>query len=465
MGTVLFFGPFHTELQHCFQVLGASCAEVFWEKHEKGFLEQLKHLEPSLVIVESRTQSRACRTLTETVLAHSPHTTVIMLTEGGSCPDTHRIGPRFESVCQARHTDAKNLILAAENVLCGGALSPSNSIPGLFGGMSNPSMKHLEAMVKQIADTDAMILIQGESGVGKGVMASHIHTHSRRCDKPFIKVNCAALPSELLESELFGFERGAFTGALQAKPGKFECADNGTLLLDEIGEMPLSMQAKLLHVLEDNQFSRLGASKDIHVDVRVLVATNRDLKLAVKRGTFRKDLYYRLKVVNLTIPPIRDRLEEIPLLVEYFVEKFAKQYDRPRLQFSQNIRAILQSYRWPGNVRELENLIKRAVILQDDSFIEQELKLDELHDQVGTGQTFLSGGLKAISRKACREAEREVILSTLQHTHWNRTLTAQILQISYKTLLYKMQGVGLGGSDQERQNFDDENGVQKDMVS
>ena len=450
MGTVLFFGSFHTELQHCFQVLGASCIEVFWEKHEKGFLDQLKRLQPPVVIVEDRVQSRGCRKLAETITAHSPHTTAIMLTEGGICQDIVRIGPRLESVCQAYHTVPKNLLPTVENLLFGEKVSPWELPLGLFGRTSSQFMKQLETMVKPIADTDAMVLLQGESGVGKGVMASYIHAHSPRCEKPFIKVNCAALPSELLESELFGFERGAFTGALQAKPGKFECANEGTLLLDEIGEMPIAMQAKLLHVLEDNQFSRLGASKDIRVDVRVLVATNRDLKLAVNAGAFRKDLYYRLKVVNLTIPPLRERLEEIPWLIEYFIGKFAQQYDRPRLRFSPDVLAMFQSYLWPGNVRELENLIKRAVILQDDSFIKQELRLEELPvQQMRTRPIFLGGGLKEVSRKASREAERELILKTLQQTHWNRTLTAQILQISYKTLLYKMQDVGLSGSDQQ----------------
>ena len=454
MGTVLFFGPFHTELQKCFQTLGATGAEVFWENREKGFLDLLKYRQPSVVIAESHVRGTACRTLTDTVLAYSPHTAVITLTEGGICPESNRIGPRLESVCQAHHTVSENLLLTAENLLFGTASSPSDWPLGLFGRTSSPSMKHLETMVKQITDTDAMVLVRGESGVGKGVIASYIHAHSSRREKPFIKINCAALPSELLESELFGFERGAFTGAQQAKPGKFECANKGTLLLDEIGEMPLSMQAKLLHVLEDNQFSRLGASKDIRVDVRVLVSTNRDLELAVNAGTFRKDLYYRLKVVTLVIPPLRERVEEIPVLAEYFIEKFAKRYKRPAMQFSSTIWSMFQSYMWPGNVRELENLIKRAVILQDETFIEQELRSEKLTGQVRNRSIFICGGLKEISRKASREAEREVILKTLQHTHWNRTLTAQILQISYKTLLYKMQEAGLSGSDPQCLNFE-----------
>jgi two-component system response regulator AtoC len=450
MGTILFFGPFHTELQKCFQVFGPRGFEAFWEKQEKGFIDQLKRQQPSLVLAESGAHGTACSTLIDLVATHSPHTKVLMLTEDGLCPRGYQWGPRLGSVCQAHHASQKNILLIAENLLFGEGLSPSDLPQGLFGLTSSPSMKHLEAMVKKIADTDAMVLIRGESGVGKGVIASYLHTHSPRSEKPFIKINCAALPSELLESELFGFERGAFTGAQQAKPGKFECADGGTILLDEIGELPLSMQAKLLHVLEDNQFSRLGASKDIRVDVRVLVSTNRELELAVNAGIFRKDLYYRLNVVTLTIPPLRERIEDIPLLAEYFIEKFAKRYERSTVHFSPNVWTMFQSYIWPGNVRELENLIKRAVILQDDSFIEQELRLEKPKTPVPNRLPFFNGGLKGISRRASRVAERETILKTLEHTHWNRTLTAQILQISYKTLLYKMQEAGLSGSNQGR---------------
>ena len=454
MGTILFFGPFHTELQKCFQVFGPRGFEVFWEKQEKGFIDQLKHRQPSLILAESGAHGTACSTLIDLVVTHSPHTKVLILTEEGLCPRGFQWGPRLGSVCQAHHTSQKNLLLTAENLLFGEGLSPSDLTQGLFGRTSSPSMKHLEAMVKKIADTDALVLIRGESGVGKGLIASYIHTHSPRSEKPFVKINCAALPSELLEAELFGFERGAFTGAQQAKPGKFECANEGTILLDEIGELPLSMQAKLLHVLEDNQFSRLGASKDIHVDVRVLVSTNRELELAVNTGIFRKDLYYRLNVVTLTIPPLRERIEEIPLLAEYFMEKFAKRYERPTVHFSPNVWTMFQSYSWPGNVRELENFIKRAVILQDDSFLEQELRPEEPKAAVPNRLPFFSGGLKGISRRASRVAERETILKTLQHTHWNRTLTAKILQISYRTLLYKMQEAGLSGADQERLNLE-----------
>jgi DNA-binding NtrC family response regulator len=456
MGTALFFGPFHTGLQKCFQVFEARGVEVFWEKQEQRFLELLKHRQPSVVIAESRAHGNSCRTLTDTVISHSPHTTVIILTEGGVCPDAFLLGPRLESVCQARHTVPEDLLLTAEKLLFSEAFSPSDLPLGLFGRTSSLSMKHVAATIKQIVDTDALVLLRGESGVGKGVIASYIHTHSLRSAKPFIKINCAALPSELLESELFGFERGAFTGAMQAKPGRFESADGGTLLLDEVGELPLSMQAKLLHVLESNQFSRLGASKDIQVDVRVLASTNRDLELAVNAGNFRKDLYYRLKVVTLTIPPVRERIEEIPLLVEYFNKKFAKRYERPTVLFSPNVWSLFQSYSWPGNVRELENLVKRAVILQDASFLEKELKMEKAASAVN-GLPLSSGGLKGVSRRASRLAEREAILKTLQHTNWNRTLTAQILQVSYKTLLYKMQEAGLRGSAQQRLNFEEDN--------
>ncbi len=451
MGTVLFFGPFHTDLQQCFQALGAFGAEVFWEKREKGFLTLLKYRQPSVVISENHAQRTQCRELTEMILTHSPLTKVIMVSEGGICPQVNLIGPRLESPCQAHHAAKGNLLHIAESLLVGELPSSSDWSPALFGRTSSPAMLQLEAMVKKIADTDATVLLRGESGVGKGVIASSLHGHSSRSECPLIRINCAALPSELLESELFGFERGAFTGAQQAKPGKFESANGGSILLDEIGELPMPMQAKLLHVLEDNQFSRLGASQDTRVDVRVLALTNRDLESAVQAGKFRKDLYYRLKVVTLVIPPLRERIEEIPWLVERFIEKFSQQYTRPKIQISPKNLTLLQSYTWPGNVRELENIIKRAVILQDSSVFEQELELNEKTSHSPNHALQLCGvGLKEVSRQAKRDAERELILKTLNHTHWNRTLTAQILQISYKTLLYKMQDAGLSRSDQEK---------------
>jgi two-component system response regulator AtoC len=282
-----------------------------------------------------------------------------------------------------------------------------------------------------------------------------------------VKVNCAALPSELLESELFGFERGAFTGAIQHKPGKFEFANQGTMFLDEISEMHAALQAKLLQVLQDGEFARLGGRHDVRVDVRVLAATNRDLELAVADGQFREDLYFRLNVVCITLPPLRQRREEIPAMTERFLDEYAQHYNKPRLALANDTLRLFAEYGWPGNVRELENLVKRAVILGSDESIRRELADAIAGRRRPTGPIPAlrtgpaappdprvpheaapiepaatpapTGSLKDIARHAARGAERELIFRTLQHTRWNRREAAEILGISYKALLYKIK--------------------------
>src|SRR5438128_6500108 len=227
----------------------------------------------------------------------------------------------------------------------------------LFWGNS-PEMQTIATAIDQVSDSDVTVLIRGESGVGKELVARAIHTRSSRKEQPFVKVNCAALPAELLESELFGHEKGAFTGAATTRIGKFEQADNGTIFLDEIAEMKAALQAKLLHVLQDGQFTKLGSNKSITVDVRVVAATNQDLEAMMQRGEFREDLYYRLKVIEVTVPPLRERRLEIAHLTEFFMDKYARRYNRPTRQLSSELQQLFQSYEWPGNIRELENMIK-----------------------------------------------------------------------------------------------------------
>ena len=227
----------------------------------------------------------------------------------------------------------------------------------------SPSMVKVRELISLVGDTNATVLIRGESGTGKELVARSLRAASARRDRPFVKVNCAALPGELLESEMFGFERGAFSGALQAKPGKFEFANHGTIFLDEIGEMPASLQAKLLHVLQDGQFSRLGGQGDVRVDVRIVAATNRHLEDAVASGQFREDLFFRLNVVCIAMPPLRDRREEIPLLVRHFLAKYSSRYNRPDIAIPPATLDALMQYDWPGNVRELENVVQRIMIL------------------------------------------------------------------------------------------------------
>jgi two-component system response regulator AtoC len=324
----------------------------------------------------------------------------------------------------------------------------------LFG--DNPKMREIEEVIDQVADTDITILVRGESGTGKELVARTVCERSGRRSKPFVKVNCAALPSELLESELFGFERGAFTGAQRRKLGKFEAANEGAIFLDEISEMHPSLQAKLLQVLQDGQFSRLGGEGDVQVDVRVVAATNRNLEAAVREGAFREDLFYRLNVVTIFIPPLRERRDEIPLLAEHFLHLYSREYGREYSPLSESLLEAFLRYHWPGNVRELENLVKRMVVLGTEQPVLQEIAVRS--SQVSNSspvvadvpelERFLRGeadgvNLKRIARRASQAAEQRVIERVLQRTRWNRKEAAEILQISYKALLYKMKDAGL----------------------
>jgi two-component system response regulator AtoC len=303
------------------------------------------------------------------------------------------------------------------------------------------------------------VLLVGESGVGKDVVARRIHATSHRAGRPFVKINCAALPGELLESELFGHEKGAFTGAHAEKPGKFELADQGTIFLDEIGEMDPRLQAKLLQVLQDEEFYRVGGKRSVHVDARVVVATNRNLDVAIREGKFREDLFYRLNVVTIRVPPLRERKEEIGPLVRHFVEKYRARYRAGLEEVPQEVLERFHAYDWPGNVRELENLVRRLVVLRDPAMVLGEL---------GEGPRALSrpsgppngvtnsasnsvrptavhaalpedAPLKDVARRAARIAEREAILRALMRTGWNKRKAAKRLQISYKALLYKIK--------------------------
>ncbi len=335
-----------------------------------------------------------------------------------------------------------------------GRVRQETDILGLFG--DNAKMTEVSDMIEQVADTDITVLIRGESGTGKELVARGLFQLSNRRAHPFVKVNCAALPSELLESELFGFEKGAFTGALRRKLGKFEYANHGTIFLDEISEMHPALQAKLLQVLQDGEFSRLGGENDVKVDTRILAATNRNLEEAVREGSFREDLYYRLNVVTIQLPPLRDRLDTVPLLVGHFVQKYNQQYNKSLKELTPSTFKIFQEYHWPGNVRELENMVKRMVVLGNETAVLEEIAQREkpsLEADGADGEIFdldLLGvnfseelDLKAISKRAAQVAEKRVIAKVLHQTRWNRKEAAERLQISYKALLYKMKENGL----------------------
>jgi DNA-binding NtrC family response regulator len=359
----------------------------------------------------------------------------------------------------------------------------------LFWGDS-PDMKSIAQVIEQVSDSDVTVLIRGESGVGKELVARAIHQRSPRKDRPFVKVNCAALPAELLESELFGHEKGAFTGAATTRVGKFEQADTGTIFLDEIAEMKAALQAKMLHVLQDGQFTKLGSNKPINVDVRVVAATNRDLESMMINGEFREDLYYRLKVIEVTVPPLRERRGEISQLTGYFMDRYARRYNRQARQLSETLQGLFQTYEWPGNIRELENMIKRIVILQDEQLVVREMTRTTRHmpayatagaaisasspspasplavgdepddadfpdadlppDDEGDVQpeepvAMAPAGsrLADVAKAAAMKAERTIIEDTLQQVHWNRRRAAEQLGVSYKTLLNKIKECGI----------------------
>jgi len=291
-------------------------------------------------------------------------------------------------------------------------------------------------VARQVADTDVPVLILGESGVGKEVLASFIHEQSDRSDGPFVKVNCAALPIDLLESELFGYERGAFTGAVRDKTGKFEQADKGTILLDEIGEMSPHLQAKLLHVLQDSEINRLGGRRPIKIDVRVLAATNKKLKEAVAKGEFRNDLYFRLNVICLEIPPLRARLEDIPILCTHFFDKYREHYHSSVQKLPKELLEAFVRYDWPGNIRQLENVVKRYLILPDADIL-SELRDSSLPNPAPLVQPAVS--LKEVGSHAAEAAEKETVLKMLEETGWNRKEGARRLHISYKALRNKLK--------------------------
>jgi DNA-binding NtrC family response regulator len=339
------------------------------------------------------------------------------------------------------------------------------------------SMSRAKALADRLADTDVPVLILGESGTGKEVIAREIHQRSRRRPRPFIKVNCAALPSELLESELFGHERGAFTGATAEKPGKFELADQGTIFLDEIGDMAIRLQAKLLQVLQDEEFFRVGGKKSVKVDARVVVATNRELDHEIEAGNFREDLYYRLNVVSIRLSPLRERKEDIVPLVDYFLKYYGRRYKNILVELPAEVLKAFTEYDWPGNVRELENMVRRLVVLGDPILVLDELKSNGRYNSNGRGAPSVGNGeapgknrlplnasnpfnmpqppppassvpesemsLKEIGKRAAMLAEREAILAMLQRTAWNKRKAAAKLRISYKALLYKIKESGL----------------------
>jgi two-component system response regulator AtoC len=345
-----------------------------------------------------------------------------------------------DTIARALEVKARDIDVAVRN---------TEPVTGSFAGR-NPRMREIHALIGQIGWSEAPVLIQGETGSGKEVLARELHAQSPRANKLFVKLNCAALPSELVESELFGYERGAFTGAFQKKAGMFEIADGGTILLDEIGDMDVRLQAKLLQVLQDQEFQRIGGKTAIRVDVRVMAATHCDLEKSIAERTFREDLYYRLNVINVHLPPLRERPEDIVPLAEFILRRHTPQ-NTPLVPITGKLKEAMMAYRWPGNVRELENIVRRLLVLRDADLVAHELlakadrrlRLAAVTARREAPQETETASILNQVNKAKHLAETEAILAALQSTRWNRKQAAALLEIDYKALLYKMKKLGV----------------------
>ncbi|HID10821.1 MAG TPA: sigma-54-dependent Fis family transcriptional regulator [Candidatus Latescibacteria bacterium] len=401
-------------------------------------LDKVKGKGYDLVITDVRMPGVDGMTVLESVKRDFPNTDVVVITAYGTirnAVEAMRMGA-YDYLTKPFSVDEVELVvsralerrkLILENIRLRQELEKVQGLRTLIG--QSPAMRKVLEMVEMVAPTRATVLIQGESGTGKELIADAIHRLSPRKDGPFVKVNCAALPEGLVESELFGHEKGAFTHAVKRFRGRFELADGGTLLLDEIGEVSPSVQVKLLRVLQEGIFERVGGEESLQVDVRVIATTNKDLWKAVQEGKFREDLYYRLQVVPIYIPPLRERKEDIPLLVQHFLRKYGRQEGKEKLAVSERALEMLTSYDWPGNVRELENAIERAVILTKGKVLKPE--------------HFLIGGIRREKEPdegpvTLEEMERRLILRTLREEGGHRTRTAQRLGISVRTLRNKL---------------------------
>ncbi len=385
------------------------------------------------------------------IKSQSPDTPVIVITAFAtvdSAVDAMKAGA-FHYLTKPLNRDAllhtlKNALefagLVSENRNLREAVSATFTFEGIVG--TAPSMRRLIEQATQLARVDTTVLISGESGTGKEVLAKAIHYNSARSGRPFIVINCGAIPEALLESELFGYRKGAFTGAVGSKIGKFEAAEGGTVFLDEIGELPLPLQVKVLRVVQENEIDVVGENKPRKVDVRILAATNRDLKQMASDGRFRQDLYYRLNVAPLHVPALRDRKEDIPLLVRFLLERICSRYGRPQPTMGKGVLDKLTWYAWPGNVRELENTIERLVVFSRDDVVNvKDLPEEILSPQVTVGNAVLHVPPEGVSMA---QVEKELVLTALERNQWNQTRAASFLRISRNVLIYRMQRYRLG---------------------
>ncbi|AEG60942.1 sigma-54-dependent transcriptional regulator [Desulforamulus ruminis] len=410
---------------------------------------KLQQYKPDVVITDIRMPEKDGFSLLQEIKSTGLNTPVILMTAFGTTDvaiQAMKLGA-FDYIIKPFNLDemiqlVRRAVMQIDSVAAfPGDTGKNHSEVNIIG--SSPVMQALYKDIGRVADSRATVLIQGESGTGKELVARAIHYNSSRRNKPFIKINCANLPDNLLESELFGYERGAFTGATSKKQGKFELAHHGTIFFDEIGEISLSTQAKLLRAIQEKEFDRIGGTETIKVDVRILAATNRKLELSVKEGGFREDLFFRLNVVNLFIPPLRERKEDIPSLVAHFLTKYNQEFNRQVKGFSEEATRMLMKYEWPGNVRELENLCERAVIMTRGTIIVPE----DIEFTVGEKKAaplFMNRSEQNLPLKQIvADVERQVILKALQDNNWCRSSAAKSLGINRRSLYAKIKELGL----------------------
>ena len=447
MNTILLVGLNNEIKKEVFNYLQKGKYTLLVASSHKKAKEIVKHKEIDLVVVGHKLNRNNGLEFLNILLKQNSSLSIILISGKADLKDAISAIKRGASdflVTPLEHLEFKKAVTKAlenkklidENVRLKKALENYTKIKLI--GTSIVFQRVLD-QIQQVAPTRSTVLVTGESGTGKELIAEAIHTLSPRIGKPFVKVNCGALAESLLESELFGHERGAFTGAFSQRKGRFEMANQGTLFLDEVGEMPLSMQVKLLRVLETGEFERVGGNETIKVDVRIIAATNRNLEEMVASGNFRQDLYYRLNVFAIEIPPLRERVEDIPLLAHYFLRYFAKENKKDIVGFTPEVEKLLVSYPWPGNVRELKNIMERAVILAKGPYIE----LNDLPPKLRLVQTSsdLTDLILMPVGSSIKEIEREAIRKTLLYTKGNKVLAAKILGIGLATLYRKQKQI------------------------
>jgi len=444
-------------LRHALEARGHTVVEARDEPEAARALQQGR---PGVVLSDLRLPSGDGFGVLRAAKDLDPELPVIVMTAYGSIQDAVSAMKEGAFDFLAKPIDPDHLLLLVDRALAQRRLVTNYTIlkeelasrrgaPVIIG--EDPALHQVSVALQRAAGTDATVLLQGESGTGKELFARALHALSARCDGPFVAINCAAIPDALLESELFGHEKGAFTGAVARKLGRFEMAHHGTLFLDEIGDLPLGLQAKILRALEERRFERVGGTTSLHIDVRIVAATNKHLKAAIAARQFREDLFFRLSVFPITIPPLRERRDDIAILARHFLERFCKELKKKTATLSSHALQELQAYPWPGNVRELQNCIERAVILVDGDVIQPRnlnltfpAKIEEASVAPDPwDQIDLSGTLSEASRRVLANVERRKVEQTLREASGNKVRASEILQVSYKTFLMKLKEYGI----------------------